>query len=330
MKYRKNILVDGNNLLHRAYAIYVKDKSENELMKSSRGFPTGLIYGFFSMLYDWVLSISSPTSMSLFWDGTPLRRLNIDPSYKFKELSERPGTEPNTIILFDGFSAANELDVINHIAMLCGISVYRHENEEADDLIASYIKQNTDDVNIIISSDRDFYQLLVNDKVILYRPGISGNRFFDAERAAEDMLKKYKVRIQPSQIRMFKSLTGDRSDGINGVPRLRKKVAAHYCSYESVDSLFDSGLSYFSEIERKRANSMKDRIKLNYELVKLFDDISISDVKISKTPDFDTASRILNELDIQGVYPRAFEFGSSNIRVSTPSFDLLPDWLKDI
>lgn len=327
---KRNILIDANNLFHRAHAIYVKDKQPSELFTNNWGYPTGLIYGTYSMLQDWLGEINNPTRIIFFMDGIPKRRLAIDSLYKYKEDTVSPGKSPAEIKLSDGYTAPNELKVIFRIAYHLGIDVYFGEHEEADDLIASFIKQNPGDVHIVISSDKDFYQLLaVYNTVILYRPGVTGNRMFDAEKAAEHLEKLYKVKIEPSDIMMFKALTGDPSDGIKGVPRLRKRVIAPLCRYQTVEDLFATGLPKFSKKEKENTLNMKERIAINLELVKLIDNLDVESFRIMSKSDFNAAQTILSEdLDIRAVSADSFRTTPKQaIRVSSPA---VPDWLSDI
>lgn len=324
MKLRTNILVDGNNLLHRAAAVF--SEGSPDPLRSPSGYPTGIIYGFLSMLADWVPSISSPTRMDVFFDGVPRRRLAADPTYKQKEDGALKFSDAR-LLLSDGYDAQDEFDVLRHLLCLLGADVYRHPDEEADDLIASYVASRPDDLHVIISSDRDFYQLLDTGRVVLYRPGVSGNRFFDAERAAEDLEKKFGAPLSPSNIRMFKALTGDPSDGIAGVPRLRRKVAALASSHDSVESLFASGLPGFSAAEREKAVGMRDRIFLNWDLIGLRSDIDLGPARTPGLYDHAAASSVLKkDLGIHRVYPHLFEFGPSKVRVGPE----IPDWLQGI
>jgi len=333
MTVGRNVLVDGNNLIHRAHAVFVKDREPHDVLASPSGYPTGLIYGVFSMLSDWVSEISNPTHMAFFLDGRPAKRLAIDPTYKTKDKQDRPGSAECPVTLSDGFVASNEMEVVVHLLGLLGVDVYHHPNEEADDLIASYVASRPGDMHVIVSSDIDFYQLLDgNDRVVLFRPGTGSNRFFDAERAEEHLLNRFKVRVPPGNVRMFKALTGDPSDGITGVPRLRKKVAAPLCHLKSVDDLFETGLPNFSKAEREKAESLRDQIRLNYELVGLNSTLDLSEALLPPSPDLAAASRVLrDDLGITTVFPHVFEFGKSRVRTSSPTpYDLLPDFLKDI
>lgn len=330
----RNVLVDGNNLIHRSHAVFVKSKSPEELMSSPSGYPTGFIYGIFSMLSDWVSEISNPTRMVFFLDGRPARKLALDPDYKRKDDAEaRPGSVAAPLRLSDGFEAATEMDVVTHLLSLLGVDVYHHPDEEADDLIASYVQQHSESMNVVISSDTDFYQMLAwSDRIILFRPGTGPDRFYDAEKAEEHLLKKFKVRVPPENVRMFKALTGDSSDGIVGIPRVRKKVIAPLCRHSSVEDLYASGLPGLSKAEREKAEALKERIRVNYELIGLNGSIDLSTALVKASPDFEAASRILrDDLGMTTVFPHSFQLGQGpRVRISAPTTDLLPDFLRDL
>lgn len=330
---KKNILIDANNLFHRSNAIYVMNKSPGEMLTNQWGYPTGLIYGVYSMLQDWIGDITDPTRLIFFMDGIPKRRLIIDPTYKRKDGDSKiaPGTEDRSISLSDGFNAANEIAVIFRIARYLGIDVYYDSEEEADDLIASFIKRNSSDINIVISSDKDFYQLLNKyPTTVLYRPGVKGNRMFDAERASQHIYELYKVKLDPEHIVMFKALTGDQSDEIKGVPRLRKKSVAPLCKYGTVEELFDTGFPGFSKNEKINTIALKDRIELNLKLIRLNEDIDIDNHLIKSDTNPELARRILEEdLNIRQVSPSNFRTASKGtVRIGPPV--PLEDWLSDI
>lgn len=331
---RRTILVDGNNLLHRAYAVFVDNRQEDPLHSTS-GYPTGLIYGFLSLLADWVSSISTPSSMAVFFDGVPRRRLAMDPDYKKKEPgSVRPGSSPAAIRLLDDHSCSNELDVLSHVLSLMGCDLYHHPDEEADDVIASFVASRREDIHVIISSDRDYYQLFAeNDRIVMYRPGVSGvNRFFDADTAESDLTTKYKVALRPSDILMFKALTGDSSDKIVGVPRLRKRVAAPLCRYKTVDEVLATGLPGFSKEEKRKTEELRDRIALNLRLVALRSDVDLASCLRPAISDVVMAGRVLREdLGIAHVSPSSFSFGPRKDRNgSAAPYNPIPDFLRDI
>jgi DNA polymerase-1 len=329
---RRTVLVDGNNLLHRVHAVFVTNRSHDPLIGPS-GYPTGLVYGFLSLLSDWVSSISDPSGMAVFFDGVPRRRLALDPDYKKKEPGKvRPGSSPASIELRDGTRCRNELDVLTHVLRLMGVDVYHHPDEEADDLIASYVIAHPQDVHVIISSDRDYYQLFAeNERLVIYRPG-NGSRFYDAETAEQDLTGKYKVALRPADVRMFKALTGDSSDKIPGVPRLRTKVAAPLCRHRTVEDLFATGLPGFSKAERQKTEELRERIALNLLLITLDSTVDFKSCRLGALTDYDLASKVLrDDLGISHVSPRSFLFRDPRSRTGAPVvFNSLPDFLRDI
>jgi 5'-3' exonuclease len=329
----KNILIDGNNLLHRAHAIFVKARDEDPFI-SKTGYPTGLIYGCLSMLSDWLPAIANPTRALFFLDGVPKRRRDLDPTYKVKEDTEEIWMTNAPFKLLDGFEAVGETEIIAHILQLFGVDSIYDKFEEADDLIASYVKSCSGEIHVIMSSDKDFYQI-VSDTTILYRPGVEGNRFFDAERAEEHMYQLYKAKVPPASVRMFKALTGDSSDGIVGVPRLRKKVAAPLCGLPSVDAVYATGLPGFSKVEKEKAESLREKIRINFELTGLVQDIDVESMRQHLEPNPELALKILhNDFQIYGVDPQSFRFcapGRVRVEPAVPVKGLMPaGFLDDI
>jgi DNA polymerase I len=94
---------------------------------------------------------------------------------------------------------------------------------EADDIIASLcqtITENSDDKCIIVSSDKDLYQLLKQDRVSMYDPR-------NKKSTTEDSFKK-EWGIDPSWWWRAKAIAGCHTDGIAGVPKVGEKTACKY------------------------------------------------------------------------------------------------------
>ena len=85
------------------------------------------------------------------------------------------------------------------------------ENLEADDVIA-YVSNNLfkDDEKIIVSSDKDYFQL-INDKIRVYRP-------IKKELITKEEVLKL-TSVYPKNHALLKAFIGDVSDGI---PKLKK------------------------------------------------------------------------------------------------------------
>lgn len=302
----RHVLVDGNNVLHKAHYVFVESRLSRglPLLSTPDGFPTGVIHGFLDMLGSWLRDMAPFTSLNVFFDGRPTRRKAADSGYKAgrdessvrnARMSDASGPPRQ---LPGGAVVRNELEALAHVLPLLGASVYHHPDEESDDLIASFCASRPEAVKVIVSSDKDFFQLLSDPRTVCYVPGSDGDRFYDAERSAQywERLKSVRLRIEPRQVRMFKALCGDSSDAIRGVPKLRKKAALPLCHLGSIDEVLRSGLPGFSTAERETTASMADRLRLNLELVSLRTDIDLSGCLTSApAPDPVAARHILAE-----------------------------------
>ena len=335
LETRRNVLVDGNNLVHRAYYAFVESrlKEGKPLLCSPGGFPTGVVYGFLSMLSSWLYDIPSPTSVSVFFDGVPSRRLSMDPEYKAGRDAHGLRMEVSnaqSLMLRDGREVRGELELLAAVLQLLGCDVYHHPQEEADDLIASYVRSKPGEIHIIVSADRDFFQLLTNPRVVCYLPGIDGDRFFDAERSGHHWAKLNKGKhpvVPPTHVRMFKALCGDTSDAIHGVERLRKRVAVPLCHHTNVDDLYATGLPGFSDVEREKAVAARERVRTNYDLVGLNDLIDLSWCLRPGSADIPAAKDVCREdLGMESLDFSSFRMGPTPVPAPIP----VERWLLDI
>jgi len=340
---QRNVLVDVNNLLYRAYFAFVKSREAPDsglrplvarLPDGNGGFldmDTGVIQGSLQILSSWLYDISRPSKIIAFFDGLPARRTAVFPDYKKRDKdgvkqSVHIESGGSIIQLRDGTKVSGPVSVLAHVFRLIGCDVYHHPGEEADDLIATFVRKNPDAVNVIISSDKDFFQL-VGGRTVVYRPGPEKPRLHDAERVEDTMEKRYKVRVRPSEIRMFKALTGDSSDGIPGVHGLRKKSAHPMCRFASVGEVYDSGLPGFSKGEQAKAVAWRAQVELNYHLVGFYDQLDLASCLQPEKADFPLAAKILREdLSLIDVDLLPFRVG----RHSVKPISSVPDWLSDV
>lgn len=356
---KRNILVDANNLLYRAYFAFVKARSDAGREESQYRAPweqaeaqsyvrslesadssdskvemdVGIVQGGLKILSSWLQDIQNPSRIIVFFDGLPARRTALFPDYKKRDKDEAkqsvhiegPGSTP-AAKLRDGTIVHGPVSLLAHVFRLIGCDVYHHPGEEADDLIASFVRREPDAVNVIMSSDKDFFQL-VDDRTVVYRPGQQKPRLHDAERVEECMERLYKVRVGPGQIRMFKALTGDSSDGIIGIRGLRKKVAAPLCRLSTVAEVYESGLPGLSKGERDKALQSREQVELNYRLVTFYDELDLGPCLRPEIGDFVLASQILREdLSLIDVDLLPYRIGRHKIRHAYQ----VPDFLADV
>jgi hypothetical protein len=321
------VLIDGNNVVRRAHAVWVElvEKRGGPALVNSSGLPIGLIQGTLGMLSDWLPSFRRPTRIVFFKDGTSRRRREIDPGYKFREPKDF-GSGSVEYRLSDGHVVNGDLAVIDHVLRLLGVDICYLPDEEADDLIASFIRaSDPGTIHFIVSSDKDFYQL-VGDNVIQYRPGLEGNRFFDPERVESDF------GVAPEHVRMFKSLTGDVTDTYKGVFRIRKKVASLLSKNPNPAAMYSSDLSMCSKLERQRLLDSRSRVETNFILAGMKDDVDLTNAISPGSEDFTTASTVLRGLEITGVDPSSFRTRHGGFSVtSEPPLDFIsPDLFSDL
>ena len=94
------------------------------------------------------------------------------------------------------------MDIKEEIAENLPYMVLSVDNAEADDIIATLVKQQKEDKYIIISGDKDFIQLQKFDGVYQYSPILK--RFIGEDMYAEEFLHQQIIK-------------GDRSDGIPNI-----------------------------------------------------------------------------------------------------------------
>jgi 5'-3' exonuclease len=137
-------------------------------------------------------------------------------------LTEKEAEEDQ--LFWEAFDSLKEF-----LAEKSNCTVMRHENLEADDLIAGWIQAHPDDEHIIVSSDTDFHQLLATN--VKQYNGIADELhtiegIFDKKGApVKDKKTKEPKKIpDPTWILFEKCMRGDPSDNVfSAYPGVRTK-----------------------------------------------------------------------------------------------------------
>ena len=212
---KRLLVVDGNSIINRAY-YGVRPLS------TSRGEPTGAIFGAVHMLKRQLEAIRPDYAAVAFDLHAPTFRHKLYPEYK---AGRRP-TPPDLLAQFDPckecFSALGL-----HLISLLGY--------EADDILGTLSRLGDESGEIetyVFSGDRDLLQLISPTTTIL----LAGNGETlpygaDAFRA--------RFGIEVGQYLDLKALMGDSSDNIPGVPGIGEKGAVKLLSaYGNLDGVF--------------------------------------------------------------------------------------------
>ena len=205
------LLIDGLNLFFRNFSAI------NTV--NSNGVHVGGLGGFFRSLGSLIRTIQ-PTQVYVIFDGTNSsnNRKNIIPEYK----SGRNITRVTKHELFDNLEEEDEskisqiVRIIQYLQTL-PVKTISFPGVEADDVIAylsSTLPINSDDRAFIVSSDKDYLQL-VTEKVIVYRP--TEQEYYTTDTVKENF------GVTPNNFILYKLLMGDNSDGITGIKGLGPK-----------------------------------------------------------------------------------------------------------
>ncbi|WP_240507030.1 5'-3' exonuclease [Thermoactinospora rubra] len=201
------LLVDGHNLLWRAAfgfpaPIYSRDKSR-EL--------TG-VFGFFALLRVAIREeIPHPPEVIVVFDGEygSAARKQADAAYKANRPTDEAVLKP-----------IRALPDVKRGLDAYGIAWMEVEDAEADDVIATLVRHSPGRHRLIMSGDRDFYQLLTDDVHVLNTAMHPGKRHIGPAQVIE------RYQVMPAQWPCFRALCGDPSDNIPGVSGIGPATAA--------------------------------------------------------------------------------------------------------
>lgn len=201
------LLVDGPNVLVRAL------KAMERSGLQADGVPTGALLTFINSVSKHVRE-ERPDRLAICWDGgRSLHRVALDPGYKAHRHTQPEYEEVKT----DAFSLVKEF------CALAGLHSVERRGYEADDLIAYYWRQHRplDDPVVILSSDKDFLQLLVPGQVEQVRVSSAST---DTDRWTAQRVEEV-YGCPPKALPAVMALMGDVSDGVVGVRGIGPKTA---------------------------------------------------------------------------------------------------------
>ena len=201
---RPLLIIDGDNLAHRAYHSMPKS------LRSKDGRPINAIIGWTNMLVT-LWESEQPRSIFVAWDtlGVDTYRHKLWPTYQGGRV-------------FDD-AIVKQLDLLPTVAAAFGFGVGKRAGYEADDFMAAAAIAETrrGGRSLLLTTDRDAYQL-VNDTVTVLAPR-AGVR--DLIRIGPAQVVE-RMGVLPEQVPDFKALAGDSSDNIPGARGIGPKAAA--------------------------------------------------------------------------------------------------------
>lgn len=189
------IIVDGNFCLHKNFHVFKNFQKD--------GLFTGTVYG---LLKD-VISLSkrfNTRDIHVTWDSRSFRK-DLSSDYKAnRKIEGEINAYTNQAMVFESLRYV-------------GIKQYKQDELESDDLINLLAKSFTSAnmKNVVYTKDRDLLQTLSSHTSVI--KDISGSEY-----TIDDFEVEYGFPFSVDNFVLWKSVLGDGSDNIKGIPRFRK------------------------------------------------------------------------------------------------------------
>ena len=295
---RRLVLIDGNSYLYRAFHALPP-------LTTSKGQPTGAIFGFLNMLRQ-IRRMHSPDLIAVVMDAPgPTFRDELYAHYK-----------ANREAMPDELQA--QIPPLMEMVRALGLSLLRESGVEADDVIGTLAKQACAAglETLIATSDKDMSQL-VNEHIRVF-DGISG-RMLDPAGVLD------KFGVPPERIIDWLTLVGDSSDNIPGVPGVGPKTAAKWLTeYGSLDAL----VARADEVKGKVGEKLRahlGQLPLSRQLATIHCDVPLAQKPEDMqpgAPDMAALTRLAEQLEIRSL-PRGIEpaAGPGENAASPPAAD---------
>ena len=208
---KRVLIIDGTNAFYRSYIV-------NPTI-AKNGQPIGGVIGFLKSLQK-LIRETKPDQVVVCWDGAggSQRRRSINKNYKEGRKAVR--LNRSNIDLEPGDESQNRIEQMYRLMEYLNclpVAQLMNESTEADDLISIACKEYRDWQKVIVSSDKDFFQLL-DDTTILYRP--IQKVIFNKKLLME------KFGIHPNNFALVRAIAGDKSDNLPGISGAGIKTVA--------------------------------------------------------------------------------------------------------
>ena len=221
-------LIDAFALVFKAYYAMIRHP-----LKTKSGFNTSAIYGFFRSIIKIVKTYAPDYFIIVFDSPGKTFRHDIYPEYK----ANRQETPEDLL---------PQIEKIVHFVNVSRLPSLAKQGLEADDIIASLVRNYEEKLNIrIISSDKDLKQLIRENviQLLLKNPGEEFQEYGKAEMKTD-------LGIKPEQMADYLALIGDSADNVPGVRGIGPKTAKRLLQvFGSLDNLYEK----CSEVKNERA-----------------------------------------------------------------------------
>lgn len=257
------------------------------------GTPTGGVYGFASIAIELIKKLE-PDYVAVAWDKpkTNIRkRREIYPEYK-------AGRKPAPADFYA------QVPILKELLDAFGWPFYELDDYEADDIMGAFAVQATEK-NIetyLLTSDLDALQLISpTTKVYAIKNGLSNIEEFDVDAFEA----KYGIEVE--QFLDLKSLKGDSSDNIPGVPGVGEKTAIQLLQeYKTLDGIYEN-IDNIKPTISKKLIAGKESAYMSKEIGRIWTDVPVQldwDVADVEDIDLPRVAQILDRLEFHSLKRR--------------------------
>ena len=259
----RSLIIDGTNIFYRAYVV-------NPSLSNS-GLPVGGLVGFLKSLQKLIREMK-PTKVFVCWDGAggSSRRRSVVSSYKEGRKAIRLNRSTGVSLSLEQENQSKIRQILRLFEYLDNLPLIQliHDGVEADDMISILCQELRGEQKIIVSSDKDFYQLL-DDETIIYRPVQA------VFKTKKDIVDEFQ--IHPNNFALARAVSGDKSDNLQGVKGAGLKTLAKRFPFLVEEK--DYSLTDLVDACEETENKLKihegildnyDKILKNYKIMQLY------------------------------------------------------------
>jgi len=259
----KFLIIDSNALIHRAF------HALPDTMKNSEGLQTNSIYGFTNILIK-IIDKLKPTHIVACFDVKKKTFRND----LYKEYKANRKKQPQE--LYD------QIPHIKKILSAFNIKILEKEGYEADDLIGSVVSKIKNIDKIILTGDKDSFQLIDKETSILtFKKGISETFTYDISNIQNE------TELNPEQIIDYKALRGDASDNIPGISGIGEITAIKLLNkFNTLENLYKNIENNYEDLKKEKLFSERILQKIKNEKEKAFLSKKLATIKCDLEIDY--------------------------------------------
>ena len=267
------MLLDSASLWYRAYF------GMPDTLVSPKGEPINAIRGFLDMSAR-LINIYKPNRIvaCLEGDWRPSWRVDLFPGYKANRIDEDgEEAEPDTL--------SPQIPILLDVLDALGIATVGVDDYEADDVIATFSKNESGPIRIV-TGDRDLFQLVDEKKdvkIVYLAKGLTNHDLVDHAWINN------KYQIPGERYALFAMIRGDASDGLPGFKGIGEKGAAQIANlYPDLPAVINAAKNEDSNLKPaliRKIMESREYAKIAPTLVNCATDVPVPKVETSFTMD---------------------------------------------